>query len=486
MGEAIKVVKKEDYIYEVPKTGDMLVPGRIYADQPIIDHLTSDVAGTKEWNALKQIVNVASLPGIQKASLAMPDVHPGYGFPIGGVGAFDLKSGVIAVGGVGFDINCGVRNLKTKLTKADLEPKKQQLADELFRIIPAGLGSHGDIRLTMDEIDEVCLKGAEFSIERGYGLKEDLEYIEENGKIGNAKPENVSDKAKQRQLKEVGTLGSGNHYLEVQYVDEVFDKEAAKAFGLFKDQIIVSIHCGSRALGHQVGTDYLKELEAASRKYGIPIREKELVCAPFESEEGQKYFTAMNCGINVAFANRQALVGLTRKGFSAVFGMDEKEIQTLYEIGHNTAKLERHNVDGEEKDLIVHRKGATRAFGPGREEVPAAYRQIGQPVLIGGTMGTSSFILHGTEKAMNETFGSACHGAGRAMSRKQAKKDFWGEDLVKKLSVQGIIIKGHSMAGVAEEAPGAYKDVEEVVNVMHNSGISKKVVRLKPLISIKG
>jgi tRNA-splicing ligase RtcB len=486
MPEEIEVVKKEEYVWEVPKHGEMKVPGRIYGDKPIIDHLLEDIKAGKEWNALRQVVNVASLPGIQKASLAMPDVHPGYGFPIGGVGAFDTKTGVIAVGGVGFDINCGVRNLKTPFTKSELESKKEELANSLYEAIPAGLGSHGDIKLTMEEMDDVCLKGAEFSVERGYGFQEDLEFIEENGKIGNAKPENVSDKAKQRQLKEIGTLGSGNHYLEVQWVEEIFDEEAAKAYGLAKDQILVSIHCGSRALGHQIGTDYLQTLGAAAKKYNIPIYEKELVCAPFSSEEGQQYFTAMNCGINVAFANRQALVGLTRKAFSAVFGMDEKEIQTLYEIGHNTAKVERHKVDGEEKELIVHRKGATRAFGPGRPEVPKAYGKIGQPVLVGGTMGTESYILHGTEKGMQETFGSACHGAGRTMSRNQAKKQWWGENLIKDLSAKGIIIKGHSLAGVAEEAPGAYKDVTEVVDVMHNSGIAKKVVKVKPLISIKG
>jgi len=478
----LEVTQKENYIWELPKNGEMLVNGIIYGDKQIIEHLNNDVKAGKEWNALKQVYNVACLPGIQKASLAMPDVHPGYGFPIGGVGAFDLENGVISVAGVGFDINCGVRTLKTPLKKEDIEKKKQELADVLFNIIPAGLGSTGDIHLNMEQIDEVLVKGAEFSVEAGYGVKEDLTFIEENGKIGGAKPENVSAKAKQRQFKQVGTLGSGNHYLEVQYVDEIFDDEAAKVYGLEKDQILVSIHCGSRALGHQIGTDYLQELEKASKKYNIPIREKELVCAPFSSEEGQIYFSAVNCGINCAFANRQALAHLTRQGFAKVFGMDENEIQTFYEIGHNTCKLEKHD----NKELIVHRKGATRAFGPGREEVPEAYRSVGQPVLVGGTMGTCSYILHGTEKGMTETFGSACHGAGRTMSRVQAKKQFWGETVIKELGNKGIIIKGHSKAGVSEEAPGAYKNVTEVVDVMHNSGISKKVVKVKPLISIKG
>jgi len=482
MTEAISLEQKSKYVWEIPQEGEMLVPGRVYGDTEIVKHLLDDINAGKEWNALKQIKNVACLPGIQKASLAMPDVHPGYGFSIGGVGAFNTEEGVISVAGVGFDCNCGVRTLKTPMRQEELETKKKELADALFKIIPAGLGSTGDIKLNINEIDEVLVKGAEFAVERGYGFKEDLEFIEENGKIKGAKPENVSDTAKKRQFKQIGTLGSGNHYLEVQYIDEIFDEKAAQAYGLDKGQILISIHCGSRALGHQVGTDYLKVLEWASKKYDIPIREKELVCAPFSSEEGQTYFSAVNAAINTAFANRQALAHLTRKAFTQVFGMEGHEVRTFYEIAHNTCKLEKH--DG--KELLVHRKGATRAFGPGRKEVPKDYRSIGQPVLVGGTMGTCSYILHGTKKGMEETFGSACHGAGRNMSRVQAKKQFWGEDVLKELGAKGVIIKGHSKTGVAEEAPGAYKDVTEVVNVMHNSGIAKKVVKVKPLISIKG
>ncbi len=478
--------QKSDYIWELPKQEEMNVPGRIYGDKQIIQHLIDDVKAGKEWNSLRQIYNVASLPGIQKASMAMPDVHPGYGFPIGGVGAFDAEDGVISVAGVGFDINCGVRTLTTSLKKSDIESKKKELADHLYKTIPAGLGSTGDIKLNKGQIDEVLLKGAEYAVEEGYGFKDDLEHMEERGRIKGAEPENVSDKAKQRQFKEMGTLGSGNHYLEVQYVDEIFDETSAKTFGLSENQILISIHCGSRALGHQIGTDYLKTLEKASKKYNIPIREKELVCAPFKSEEGQKYFSAVKAGINCAFANRQILAHLARKSFTEILKIDEKEVKTFYEIAHNTSKLEEHEINGEKKDLVVHRKGATRGFGPGRKEVPSDYRDVGQPILIGGTMGTSSFILHGTKKGMKETFGSACHGAGRIMSRKQAKKQFWGEDVIKNLESKGIIIKGHSKAGVAEEAPGAYKDVEDVVNVMHNAGISKKVARVKPLISIKG
>ena len=476
----IKVEQVKDYVWEIPQEGDMLVPGRIYADKQIMDHLLLDVKEGKQWNALKQVKNVACLPGIQKASLAMSDVHPGYGFPIGGVGAFDLKEGVIAVGGVGFDINCGVRDLLVPLTKKDILDKQKKLAEELYKGIPAGLGVKGDISLSEKEIDEVLVHGAEFCVERGYGVKEDLEFTEEKGKVGNAKPENVSHTAKQRQFKQVGTLGSGNHYLEVQYIDEIFDEKAAKVFGLEKDKILISIHCGSRALGHQIGTDYLKDLDTAAKKYKIPIRERELVSAPFQSEEGQKYFTAVNCGINCAFANRQALTHLTRGVLKKVFKLKE-DIKTFYDIGHNTAKLEKHD-----KKLVVLRKGSTRAFGPGRDEVSKKYRKIGQPVLVGGTMGTCSYILHGTELGMKDTFGSAIHGAGRAMSRTQAKRNWRGTDIVKTLEKKGIIIKGHSFSGVAEEAPGAYKKVDQVVDVMHNSGVAKKVVKLKPLISIKG
>jgi len=485
--ENIDVEKIDEYRWEVPKKGEMRVPGRIYGDADIIKHLTDDIKAGKEWNALRQIVNVACLPGIQKASMAMSDVHPGYGFPIGGVGAFDMKTGVISVAGVGYDINCGVRTLKTDLTRGEVEKKKKELADALFEGVPAGLGSTGDIRLSVDKIDEVLVQGAEYSVNLGYGFKEDLEYTEENGRVKGADPAAVSREAKQRQFKQVGTLGSGNHYLEVQYVEQIFDEAAAKAYGLRKDQILISIHCGSRALGHQIGTDYLKTLEAASRKYKIPIMDKELVCAPIESEEGKRYFSAVNCGINAAFANRQAIAHLTRRVVNKATGADEESVKMLYDIGHNTAKLEKHLADdGKEKDLIVMRKGATRAFGPGRAEIPKAYRKVGQPVLVGGTMGTCSYILHGTEQGMAETFGSACHGAGRNMSREQAKREFRGEGLVNELAKRGIVIKGHSLAGVAEEAPGAYKDVTEVVDVMHNSGIAKKVALLKPMICIKG
>lgn len=482
----IEIKKITPYLWEVPKTGDMLVPGRIYGDEETIQHLLKDIEMGKEWNALKQVVNVACLPGIQKASLAMADIHPGYGFAIGGVGAFDLENGVISVAGVGFDINCGVRVLKTPLFKKDIEAKKEEIANQLFRDVPAGVGSTGDIKLSMQDVDALLIKGASFAVEKGYGFPEDIEYIEENGRIENAKPENVSIKAKERQFKQVGTLGSGNHYLEVQWIEEIYDTEAAGAYGIYKDQILIAIHCGSRALGHQIGTDYLKTLESASKKYHIPIRERELVCAPFKSEEGQAYWTAVNCGINCAFANRQAISHLTRKAVNHVFGIDMRDIKLLYDVGHNTVKLETHDVDGIEKKLLIHRKGATRAFGPGRIEVPLDYRDVGQPLLVGGTMGTASYILRGTEQGMRDCFGSAVHGAGRALSREQAKKRWRGDELIRELKEKGIIIKTRSKPGAAEEAPGAYKDVDRVVNIMHMAGVNKKVARMRPLVCIKG
>jgi len=492
MGKTIQVTDQielqqiEPYVWHIPPFGEMRVPGRIYGDRETVDLLVDDVKKGKEWNALLQIVNVATLPGIQRASLAMADVHPGYGFPIGGVGAFDMDQGVVSVAGVGYDINCGVRTLRTDLTRQEIESRKESLADALYQTVPAGLGSTGDLRLSMSEIDKVLEQGAEFAMRRGYGIDGDLEYVEERGRITGADPQVVSHKAKERQLRQLGTLGSGNHYLEVQWVEEIFDDRAAGVYGLFPDQILISIHSGSRALGHQIGNDYLPRLERASRKYGIPIRERELVCAPIQSDEGREYLSAVNCGINCAFANRQALAHLTRIGFQKALGVQPNRISTLYEVAHNTAKIETHEIEGRQKKVVVHRKGATRAFGPGRPELPQAYRAVGQPVLVGGTMGTFSYILHGTDRAMQDTFGSALHGAGRLLSRHQAKKQFWGGDVIQELAERGVVIRAHSKAGVAEEAPGAYKDVEQVVEVMHNAGIIRKVARVRPLICIKG
>ncbi len=382
--------------------------------------------------------------------------------------------------------NCGVRTLRTPLREKDLQGKREELAEELFRKIPAGLGSTGKLKLGEEEIDEVLTGGAEHVVKLGYGFPQDLEFTELEGKAKGAKPENVSRKAKQRQSKQVGTLGSGNHYLEVQIVEEIFDAGAGKAFGLNAGQVLVSIHCGSRALGHQIGMDYLQELANATKKYGIKIGDRELVCAPVRSKEGQKYFSAVNAGMNCAFANRQVLAHLTREAFGNVLGTGEREIGTLYDVGHNTAKIEVHEIGGEKKELMVQRKGSTRGFGPGRKEVPEQYRKAGQPILVGGTMGTYSYILAGTEQGMLEAFGSGVHGAGRKMSRHAATRQFRGEQIARELKERGIIVKAHSWKGAAEEAPGAYKDIDSVVGVMHSSGINKKVARVKPVITVKG
>lgn len=489
MSMSIELRKLTPYLWEVPRRGEMCVPGRIYGDDETARVLLREVEEKKGGGftpALQQVVNVACLPGIEKASLAMADIHPGYGFTIGGVGAFDMEKGVISVAGVGFDINCGVRVLKTPLTKREVEGKKEEVANQLFRSVPSGVGSTGDIRLSLQEIDEVLKRGAEWVIERGYGLPGEFEYIEERGKVEDADPSNVSIKAKQRQFKQVGTLGSGNHYLEIQWIETIYDKTAAEAYGIHEGQILIAIHCGSRALGHQIGTDYLRTLDSASRKYGIPIRERELVCAPINSPEGRQYFSAVNCGINCGFANRQAIAHLTRKALHSVFGISPEAIPLLYDVGHNTCKVETHEVEGVTKRLLIHRKGATRAFGPGRAEVPEAYRAVGQPLLVGGTMGTASYILRGTEKGMEECFGSAVHGAGRALSRHAAKHRWRGERIIQELKEKGIVIKSKSKPGVAEEAPGAYKDVDRVVEIMDQSGVNRKVARMRPLVCIKG
>ncbi|MHA1911479.1 MAG: RtcB family protein [Candidatus Kariarchaeaceae archaeon] len=383
-------------------------------------------------------------------------------------------------------MNCGVRTLVTPLTLDDIRPNLGELAENLFSAVPAGLGRGGDVRLTKSELDEVLINGAQFITKKGYGNKSDLTFCEEEGRIDGANPDFVSDKAKKRGIGQVGTLGSGNHYLEVQVVDQIFSEEGAKAFGLEKDQIIISIHCGSRALGHQVGTDYLEVLEAASRKYNIPIRERELVSAPINSREGEEYFAAVKCGINAAFTNRHVIGHLARTVFSETFGVGEEEIRTLYDVGHNNAKVEEHVIDGEKRELLILRKGSTRAFGPGYKEVPERYRSVGQPVLIGGTMATNSWILHGTEKAMELTFGSANHGAGRVMSRRGAIRQFRGQEVKERMRKKGIILKAHSLKGIAEEAPGAYKDVNSIVDIVQKTGISNKVANVLPVVVIKG
>jgi tRNA-splicing ligase RtcB len=471
------LIKISDYLWEIPKQGDMNVPGRIFASEKLVQEMDEKVR--------EQVINVAMLPGIQVGSLAMPDAHWGYGFPIGGVAAFDPdEGGVISMGGVGFDISCGVRTMKTGMTKEDVMPRLKTLVDQFYNRVPAGVGSEGLIKLTSGQIDDMLVGGAEWAIKRGYGIKDDLQYTEEHGRVEGAEPANVSEAAKQRQYREMGTLGSGNHYLEVQVVDEIYDEKTALAMGLKKDDVVVTVHCGSRGLGHQIGTDALKNLAYAVQKYKINIKDRELVSAPISSPEGKKYFGAMSAGINCALANRQIITHLVREIFTEVF--PEGYIKMLYDISHNTCKVEAHVINGKKKRVYVHRKGATRAFGPGQMDLPPEYKDVGQPVLIGGTMGTSSYILVGTEEGMTQAFGSACHGAGRAMSRTQAKRKWHGREVVKELEERGIIIRGHSYSGIAEEAPDSYKDVTAVVEAAHHANLARKVVRVKPIACVKG
>jgi len=468
----------------LPRVGRMRVPGRIYADPETIAQLKEGEKG--EWSALRQVANVAALPGIVSAAIALPDVHPGYGFPIGGVAAFDMKEGVAVVGGVGFDINCGVRLISTTLTRSEIDGEIERIGSELYRNVPAGLGSKGKLKLSVKEIDKVLIDGAVYAVNRGYGFDEDLSYIEEGGRMTGADPAAVSDLAKRRQFEQVGTLGAGNHYVEIQYVERVHDHEAAVAYGLEEGMVVVSIHTGSRALGHQIGQDYLKEMATASERYGIEIPERELVCAPIDSPEGRRYLSAVAAGANCAFANRQVIAHLVRTAFARVFGLNADEVRTVYDIGHNNVKVEVHTVDGEGRELLVHRKGSTRAFGPGRPESPPDYRAVGHPVLVGGTMGTASYVLRGTELGMKKTFGSGIHGAGRALSRKKAAKRFWGETVISELADAGIRVWAHSRRGAAEEAPAAYKDIERVVGAAVDAGINAVVARLRPLAVIKG
>ncbi len=472
-----KLKRRSDYQWYIEPEGKMQVPVIIFADEKLIKDMDEKV--------LEQASNVAKLPGIVRASYAMPDAHWGYGFPIGGVAGFDAdKGGIISAGGVGFDISCGIRSLCTGLTFDDIEPLRNKLADLLARRIPAGLGSRGKLRLSGREMDEMLREGGQWAVEHGYGTKDDLQRTEENGRMTGAEPRYVSDHAKKRQEDEVGTLGSGNHYLEVQKVTEIYNTNCAEVFGLRLNDIIVSIHCGSRGLGHQIATDFLPRMVKTAQKMGIELPEKDLACAPINSEVGQQYLGAMRCGINCAVANRQVLTHLVRQVFSDVF--PKSNLRLLYDVSHNTCKIEEHTVNGKSKKLYVHRKGATRAFGPGHPSLPADLKKAGQPVLIGGTMGTASYILTGTEKGMSLSFGSCCHGAGRAMSRKQATKRWLGKDVLRELAQKGIIVRGASNRGIAEEAPGAYKDVNDVVDATDKAELAKKVAKLEPLICVKG
>ena len=464
-------------VYQLDPVGPMNVPGIIFTDEVLMQGM--------EEKVLEQVANVASLPGIVGASLAMPDAHWGYGFPIGGVGAFDPdQGGVVSAGGVGFDISCGVRTMLTGTHRVEIEEKRKELADLLFKSIPAGLGSKGAIRLGSREMDQMLAQGAAWAVKKGMGRKEDLEKIEEGGTAPGARPDLVSDRAKKRQEQEMGTLGSGNHYLEVQAIDEIFDQKAARIFGLRKDDVVVSIHCGSRGLGHQTATDYVKLMAAEAKSRKITLPDRDLACAPIHSETGKNYLGAMRAAINCALANRQIITHLAREAFAKLF--PRSSLDLLYDVSHNTCREEYHVVNNRKTRLFVHRKGATRAFGPGSPELPAQYMEVGQPVIIGGSMGTSSYVLAGTSQGLLLSFGSACHGAGRVMSRKQASKRFKARSIIDELLEQGIEIRGDSFRGLAEEAPGAYKDVDRVIQVTHETGLAKKVARLSPMISVKG
>ncbi|HRN78119.1 MAG TPA: RtcB family protein [Candidatus Dependentiae bacterium] len=475
------LVQIDEYTYEVPKTyrQDMQVPARVFMSKNMIEDVLSD-------RAIWQLVNVATLPGIQKYACAMPDIHQGYGFPIGGVAACAIaEGGVISPGGIGYDINCGVRLLVANMNVDEVRPYLEKLATRLFHKVPSGVGRGGKLDFDPNELDKILAYGAERMLQLGYGTQADLEFCEERGRMAVADPDMVSERAKKRGRDQIGTLGSGNHFLEVQYVEEIFDQPAATAYGLHKGNVTVMIHCGSRGLGHQTCTDYVRIMMGKLPEWGYVLPDRELVYAPFDSKEAQDYFAAMAAASNYAWANRHMIGHWVREAWQEVIGK-HVELNTVYDVSHNIGKVETHNVDGIEKKLIIHRKGATRAFGPERPENPAKYMSVGQPVLIPGTMGTASYVLAGTQESMDVAFGSSCHGAGRRMSRAQAKKTVRGSQLREELERQGIIIRSDSDPGLAEEAPTAYKDVEDVVDVVAGAQLARKVARLKPLAVIKG
>ncbi len=481
--------KVNGFRYEIPcsykgqnNNLQMLTSAVIYANEHMISSIRTD-------SAPEQAANVTMLPGIVGKSLAMPDIHWGYGFPIGGVAATDAENGVVSPGGVGFDINCGVRLVRTNLHASDLDFKKIQLiVDEMFKNVPSGLGSEAKVKLSRHELDDVLKLGARWAVEHGYGWDDDLEYLEENGCLKHAGLSNISEKAKQRGAPQLGSLGAGNHFLELQKVDEIFDPAAAKVFGIKeKDQVVVMIHTGSRGFGHQVCTDHLQIFERAVKKYNISLPDRQLACVPVNSPEGQDYLKDMACAANFAWCNRQMIVHWVRESFEKILGQSAESLDMgiVYDVCHNIAKLEEHLVEGKKRKVYVHRKGATRSFGPGKSEVPQKYRDVGQPVLIPGDMGTESYLLKGTKES-EETFGSTCHGAGRVMSRNEAVRKWRGEHIMNELKKKGIYAHPASWKVMAEEAPGAYKDVSEVVNVTHGAGISLKVVKFLPLGVVKG
>jgi tRNA-splicing ligase RtcB len=485
MAQIDSIKQVSEVSWEIPtsfKPG-MLVPARIYATKRLLEAMDSGV--------IEQVTNVASLPGIVRNAYAMADAHWGYGFPIGGVAAFDLEKGVISPGGIGFDINCGMRLIRTNLRYSEVKPKVKELVDLIFRLVPAGVGVKGFLRVNDAQFDEIMKYGVKWCAENGHAWEDDPSHVEEGGYIKGADPSKVSRQARSRGINQLGTLGSGNHYLEIQVVDpsRFFDPKLARHFGIVDpDQVMVMVHCGSRGFGHQIGSDYLRVFDGAMKRYGISVRDRELACAPFASEEGKDYYGAMVCAANMAFTNRQIIVQRVREAFSKVFHKDAEslDMHLVYDVCHNVAKVESHSYDGARSEVLVHRKGATRSFGPGHPDIPSPYRSIGQPVIIGGSMETGSYLLIGTQKAMEETFGSTAHGSGRTMSRTAAKKEVRGEELQKRMLERGIYVKAATMDGLAEEAGMAYKDISEVVETMDSAGISKKVVALRPVGNIKG
>lgn len=477
-----QVLKRiSDIEWEIPKSfrSDMRVPARIYASESMLESIGQD-------RSLNQLVNVSTLPGIQKAALVMPDVHEGYGFPIGGVAATKFPDGAISPGGIGYDINCGVRLLKSDKSIKDIYSYIEPLSKEVYKQVPSGVGKSGFLKLGFKELDKVLSKGVPWAVEQGYGNEPDIEFIESNGTITKANPDAVSNHAKERGCDQLGTMGAGNHFVEIDKVVKIFGEEIAKSYGLFQNQIVILIHTGSRGLGHQVATDYIKIMLRVMQGYGINLPDRELACVPFSSKEGKDYFGAMGAAANFAFTNRQLITWEVRQAWKNILGKNGGELDILYDVAHNIAKVEEHIINGEKKKLIVHRKGATRAFAPGNEELPEKYKASGQPVLIPGSMGTASYVLSGTQKSMDESFGSTCHGAGRQMSRHAARKKVQGDKLRLDLLEKGIIVQAGSVRGIAEEAPIAYKDVHTVVDVVDKAGIAKKVAELKPLAVIKG
>ncbi len=471
-----------DNEWEVPvgfKPG-MNVPGRIFVSESLLRMLEMETIG--------QVANVATLPGIQKYSMAMPDAHLGYGFSIGGVAAFDKETGIISPGGVGFDINCGVRLIRSNLSEQDVRPKLSELLDDLFKAIPTGVGSKSRLKVTDTELDDIFVHGVQWAVENGYGVEADISHCESKGQMPGADPSKVSAKARKRGRPQIGTLGSGNHFLEVQYIDKIYDEEAAAAMGLREGQVTFMVHCGSRGAGHQICTDHLQILTSASKKYNMPLPDKQLACAPAQSQEAQDYFKAMVCAANYAWVNRHVIMHWAREVFESHFANDfcDLGLDLVYDVAHNIAKLEEHKIDGKNTEVYVHRKGATRAFPPGHPDLPEDYLDLGQPVLIPGSMGTPSYVLCSTKDSMEISFGSACHGAGRVMSRKHAKKELRGEDIRDELGSRGIQVRATQPSLIAEEAPAVYKSSSEVVDVVHDLGIARKVARLLPMGVIKG